>query len=479
MHVCCAPCFIYIENDIRQNGITNNLQVREKVELTAFWNNPNIHPKVEYERRKDAFIKFCDELNIEYVMQDYYNLKEFATAAIDDVGEDKLYKTRCEYCYKARLEQTFKYAKENNFDIVSTTLEYSPYQNQNLIKKIGNELSEKYKIEFIYNDYTSMFRQGQAMARAHDIYMQKYCGCMFSIDSRKVGVLMKKYNKSELKNKRKIKLILTILILVVILSVSLVIVLTIKNEIVKENVLDLPSVENTDVSNKANPIIVNNLLLGAVYDKTWVNANQFNIANTSTKMEVDMYNNSGKAGKFEITNFRKEASTGGIYVTTTSLNKSDEYFGVKPTDKNIMPKGLTKIDSNEVDLKAVKKALGMYKLLNSTININEVYSVNINNNLQGKIICATSKSKNIFGVYSIILFVDWNGNTNLIKYHYIKNIQDANNWGIYSLKFVADLNSDNSNELIIQETTGLEVKYSIIEYRQNKFVEVLSSSIKI
>ena len=59
MHCCCAPCFTYIENDIKLNGILNEEGKKEKVDLTACFYNPNIHPRVEYERRKNAFIKFC------------------------------------------------------------------------------------------------------------------------------------------------------------------------------------------------------------------------------------------------------------------------------------------------------------------------------------------------------------------------------------------------------------------------------------
>ena len=44
MHVCCAPCFITIQEDIEQNGMLIDGK-REKVDMTAYWYNPNIHPK--------------------------------------------------------------------------------------------------------------------------------------------------------------------------------------------------------------------------------------------------------------------------------------------------------------------------------------------------------------------------------------------------------------------------------------------------
>ena len=52
---------------------------------------------------------------------------------------------RCvKYCYRVRLEQTARYAKEHGYDTFSTTLLISPYQNHNALKKIGEEMAEKY-----------------------------------------------------------------------------------------------------------------------------------------------------------------------------------------------------------------------------------------------------------------------------------------------------------------------------------------------
>ena len=84
MHVCCAPCFITIQEDIEKNGmlIDNN---REQVELTAYWYNPNIHPKAEYYRRKEAFIKFCEMKNVSNVINDEYDLNGFVKDVVENV----------------------------------------------------------------------------------------------------------------------------------------------------------------------------------------------------------------------------------------------------------------------------------------------------------------------------------------------------------------------------------------------------------
>ena len=60
----------------------------------------------------------------------------------------------------------------------------SPYQNHKALIEVANEMAEKYGIEFLYRDFRIGFRKGQAKARELGLYMQKYCGCIFSEEER-------------------------------------------------------------------------------------------------------------------------------------------------------------------------------------------------------------------------------------------------------------------------------------------------------
>lgn len=186
IHTCCGPCFSYIQDDISKNGMPYN-GARLDVDMTAIWYNPNIHPKMEYEKRKETLINFCKLKNCKVEVIDEYDLDNFVKYVVNNVGEgkSKKYHIRCEYCYYRRLEKVFKFAKDNRYDIVSTTLTISPYQNHELIQKVGKKLQEKYNIEFVYMDYRKHFWEGQKMAKDLGLYRQKYCGCIYSIDSGK------------------------------------------------------------------------------------------------------------------------------------------------------------------------------------------------------------------------------------------------------------------------------------------------------
>lgn len=169
LHACCGPCSVYCMDRLNELNI----------DFDVYWYNPNIHPYMEYKQRRDTLISYTESIGVKTIVNENYGLKEFTKNVIDDLDN------RCvKYCYRARLEETAKYAKDNGYDAFSTTLLISPYQNHEALKKVGEEIAKKYGILFFYEDFRIGFRQGQAKARELGMYMQKYCGCIFSEEDR-------------------------------------------------------------------------------------------------------------------------------------------------------------------------------------------------------------------------------------------------------------------------------------------------------
>ena len=168
LHCCCAPCSVSCVEPLKEEGFA----------LTAFWYNPNIHPFKEYEARRNCLIDYAKELNLSLKVMEDYGLCEFVKNVAKDIN------SRCIYCYEHRLEQTAKYAKENGFDGFTSTLFASLYQNHEMMKTFAENLSKKYDIPFVYRDFRPNFREGNQKARQEGLYMQKYCGCIFSEQDR-------------------------------------------------------------------------------------------------------------------------------------------------------------------------------------------------------------------------------------------------------------------------------------------------------
>ena len=169
LHTCCAPCSVYCIDSLR----------KEEIEPTVYWFNPNIHPYMEYKARRDCLKEYTKSIDVKAIFEENYGLDEFCKQVIGDL------QNRCkQYCYPVRLEQTAKYAKENGYTHFSTTLLVSPYQNHEALIEVANQMAKKYDVEFLYRDFRVGFREGQAKARELGLYMQKYCGCIFSEEIR-------------------------------------------------------------------------------------------------------------------------------------------------------------------------------------------------------------------------------------------------------------------------------------------------------
>lgn len=168
LHTCCAPCSVYCVDSLRAEGI----------EPVSFWYNPNIHPYQEYKARRDTLKEYAARIGMELLVKEDYGLRDFVRAVAEDIEH------RCKYCYTTRMEETARFAAEHGFDCFSTTLLVSPYQDHEGICRVSEQLAERYGVRFLYRDFRPGFREGQTKARESGLYMQKYCGCVFSEEDR-------------------------------------------------------------------------------------------------------------------------------------------------------------------------------------------------------------------------------------------------------------------------------------------------------
>lgn len=170
LHICCAPCGIYPFEELKKEGFAA---------ITGFFYNPNIHPYTEYINRRSALEEYSKRYKIPVIFHKY-DIENFFRR----ISGNEETTERCRLCWRMRLDETAAFASLNNYDIFTTTLLVSPYQDQRMIKDIGEEVSKKYNINFFYKDFTDGFRKAQYKAKEEHLYRQKYCGCIFSEKER-------------------------------------------------------------------------------------------------------------------------------------------------------------------------------------------------------------------------------------------------------------------------------------------------------
>ena len=168
LHCCCAPCSLSCVDPLRAEGI----------EPTALWYNPNIHPWKEYQARRDCLLEYAAAAGMEVRVREDYGLREFCRRVAGDI------EGRCAYCYEHRVEGAAQYAAEHGFSAFTTTLLASLYQDHEGIVRAAERYAGLYGVEFLYRDFRPNFRAGNQRAREMGLYMQKYCGCVFSEQDR-------------------------------------------------------------------------------------------------------------------------------------------------------------------------------------------------------------------------------------------------------------------------------------------------------
>jgi len=284
------------------------------------------------------------------------------------------------------------------------------------------------------------------------------------------------------KNNAKRRIAIPILIIafsLIIISCILFLVYTFSGNYINIAKID-DSAKNATVADasNSNAIIVNGIVLGASKDNKWISAEKFYEANgTLSELEVNVFSQNSQYGTFKTASLKKYNNS-VIYTTLAKESVPTSYLALTSNkDVKVMP-GMTKLKATEEDEDYVRDAIGSYDLLNGSVKVLEVYASNIQQ-VTDKIICATCESPNILGAYSAVVYVTGT-EAYLVKYAYVRDTEDSDRWPIYSLQFVMDLNLDSKPEIVLQETTGNDTSYSVLELRdENTFYEVLRSTIEI
>ena len=168
LHICCAPCANQCIDVLRAEGC----------DLTGFWYNPNIHPFTEYRSRRNCLREYAQSVSLPLLERDEYALRPFVRAVVSDISG------RCVRCYEMRLFAAAQTAAEGGFDSFTSSLFISPYQNHELMRQVAERAAAEYGVDFLYRDFRPYFRAGQERARELGMYIQKYCGCIFSEEER-------------------------------------------------------------------------------------------------------------------------------------------------------------------------------------------------------------------------------------------------------------------------------------------------------
>lgn len=172
LHTCCAPCSSAIIECLMQHDIRP----------TIYYCNPNIYPLEEYEHSQNECSRYAQSLGLDIIDADYNH--ESWRCTVQGLEGEPERGGRCLQCFKMRLLDTARYAHENGFSVITTTLASSRWKSLEQINQAGRYAVENYP-DVIWWDQN--WRKGGlserriAIIKEYGFYNQQYCGCEFSM----------------------------------------------------------------------------------------------------------------------------------------------------------------------------------------------------------------------------------------------------------------------------------------------------------
>ena len=172
LHSCCAPCAIEVMEAI----------VASDIELCVYFYNPNIHPRAEYDLRKDENKRFCAQKGIEFIDADYDSDNWFER--VRGLENEPERGERCTVCFDMRFERTALHAFENGYSVISSSLGISRWKNMLQINACGERAAARYPA---MQYWTYNWRKGGgaqrmiSLSKQEAFYQQQYCGCVYSL----------------------------------------------------------------------------------------------------------------------------------------------------------------------------------------------------------------------------------------------------------------------------------------------------------
>ena len=173
LHACCAPCSSYCLEYLSQF-----------FKITLFYYNPNIDPAEEYAHRVAEAKRLVAELQTKYpveFLEGRFDPQEFYDAVRGFEVEPEGC-ARCALCFRLRLTEAAKAAKDGGFDFFTTTLSISPLKNAATLNEEGERAAALFDVRYLPSDFKKRggYQRSIELSRVYDLYRQDYCGCVYS-----------------------------------------------------------------------------------------------------------------------------------------------------------------------------------------------------------------------------------------------------------------------------------------------------------
>lgn len=171
LQVCCGPCSTQVIE-----------RLKDYFDMDLYFYNPMIYPREELDKRAENLKIVAEKSDFAgKVIIPSNDIKDFEEVALKR-KDDKEFGRACYACYKLRLTETARLARDENYEYFTTSLSISPYKNSEWLNEIGEELEKEFGVKYLYADFKKRdgYKKSIELSKKYGIYRQEYCGCVFS-----------------------------------------------------------------------------------------------------------------------------------------------------------------------------------------------------------------------------------------------------------------------------------------------------------
>ena len=146
-----------------------------------YFANSNIDTKEEWEKRLEAAKVLAAVEGVPLFVEPYDHEEWLREVAAGFEGEPEK-GARCLRCFRYNIGKAVKFAAENGFGAVTSSLTISPHKVSAAVFEAGKGAAEGTGVEFLEYDFKKKdgFLKSLKRTKELGLYRQAYCGCEFS-----------------------------------------------------------------------------------------------------------------------------------------------------------------------------------------------------------------------------------------------------------------------------------------------------------
>ena len=177
LHSCCGVCSSAVLEYLTQH-----------FDVTLLWYNPNLYPEAEFERRYRTLLELLEKMGLTdrvAVLTEPWRHEDY-DGVVRGLEQEPEGGRRCTECFRLRLLECARLARQHGFEYFCTTLTLSRHKDETRINALGEEIGRAVGVSWLPSDFKKQGREMRAseLAEQYGLYRQLYCGCAYSLHKR-------------------------------------------------------------------------------------------------------------------------------------------------------------------------------------------------------------------------------------------------------------------------------------------------------